>query len=30
MVLQISLSMLNYAYFCFELFLVLTHFVGDS
>ena len=28
--LQISPSMLNYVYFHFELFLVLTHFVGDS
>ena len=29
-VLQISSSMTNYVYFHFELFLVLTHFVGDS
>ena len=29
-VLQISSSTSNYVYFHFELFLVLTHFVGDS
>ena len=29
-VLQISSFTLNYVYFCFELFLVMTHFVGDS
>ena len=28
--LQISSLMLNYVYFRFELFLVLTHFIGDS
>ena len=29
-VLRISSFTLNYIYFRFELFLVMTHFVGDS